>query len=84
MVSYLSDEDARVVELGLEDFLIEGFCVEMIARTSFKWVSQVSYYNIKLLTPLQQLFPKFNPTINKKNSKVIESSNKGEQLTLHH
>lgn len=80
---YLSDEDARVVELGLEDFLIKGFCVEMIARASFKWVSQVSYYNIKLLTPLQQLFPKFNPTINK-NSKVIESSNIVEQLTLHH
>lgn len=35
---YLGDKDAIGIQLGLDDPLVEGFCVELIARTSFNWV----------------------------------------------
>jgi hypothetical protein len=38
MITYLGDEDAIVIELGFENFLVERFCVELIARPSFNWV----------------------------------------------
>jgi hypothetical protein len=34
----LGDKDAIVIELGFENVVVEGFCVELIARPSFNWV----------------------------------------------
>lgn len=60
MGSYLSDKDAIVIELRLQNLLIERFGVELVARPSFNWVSQVSNNDIEFVSPLLQLSPKLN------------------------
>ena len=49
---YLGDKNAIGIELGLQDILVEGFGIELIARTSFNWVCQISHNDIKLLLSL--------------------------------
>lgn len=51
-VTYLCHKDAILIELRFENFLVEGFCVELIARSSFNWVCQISNYDIEFLIPL--------------------------------
>ena len=54
-VRHLSDEDAMVIKLGLDDVLVEWLGVQLIAGASFHWICQVSNYHVKPLPALLQL-----------------------------
>lgn len=54
---YLSDKNAILVQLRLDDVLVEGLGVELIAWSIFDWVRKISHYNIVLILPLLQLSP---------------------------
>lgn len=55
--TYLGHKNAIIIELGLQDLLIEGFGVELIAWPIFKWVCQISNNDIKLFLSLLQFSP---------------------------
>jgi hypothetical protein len=53
----LCDEDASVVELGLEHVLVEGLGVELVAGASLHGISEIPHYHVELLRALLQLSP---------------------------
>lgn len=55
--SCLRDEDAAVGELGLDDVLIEGLGVELVAGPTFDGVREVADDHVELVPALLQLSP---------------------------
>ena len=74
----LRDEDAAVVaELGLDDVLVEGLGVELVAGAALDGVREVAHDHVELLPALLQLSPASTSIIKSDELVVVMASPEG-------